>query len=97
MGKLAIVLAGHLEQGPITDFQVIERGDFLRGGQIKAGLRFVGIGNRGCAHFEAALRRGELFGNRSLLRPDEFDIVFGLQYIEIGLGGAQDQILPGSL
>ena len=76
-----------------TDVERVLFGDFLRHGEVVAGLRLVGVRDGGGADLEIALGRGELLGNGGFLRADEGDVVLRLQHVEIGLGDTQDQLL----
>ena len=64
--QVAHRFADDLLQGSAFGFEVIARRNFLRGGKVKARLRFVGVNDGGSPDFEIALGLRELLGNRGL-------------------------------
>ena len=85
--------ADQLVQRHLLDLQVVLRSHFLGRGQIKTGLGFTRISNRGGAHFKVALGKLELLGNGFFLRGGHGQAVLRGQHIEIGLRDTNQQVL----
>ena len=94
---LNVAAADQLIERDALVAQIVVGADFLRGGQIEAGLRFTGVGDGGGADFEIAFGRGQLFADGSLARARGGQGVLSGQHIEIGLGQTHDQVLLGGL
>ena len=92
---LGTCLAGQLVKGQALDAQIVLGGNFLRGGQVEAGLRLPAVGDGGGAHFKIALGRGQLLAHRLFLGLDEGHVVLRGQHIKVSLGDPHNQVLLG--
>ena len=91
--RLRALLADQLVKGDFFHAQVILGGNFLGQHQIKAGLRFTGVGDGGGAHFKVALGRSQLLGHGRFLRFHKVQAVLRGQRIKVSLAGAHNQLL----
>ena len=89
--------AHQLLERQALDAQIVVGGDFLGNDQVVARLGFARVRDGGIADIEIALRKGALLGYGLLLRLHETQRVFGAKHIEVGLAGAHDQVLLGSI
>jgi hypothetical protein len=70
-------------------------GNLLRGRQVEARLRLVGVGDRCRADLEVLLGLLELLRDRRLVGLHRAQVLDREEDVEVGLGDAQDQILSG--
>ena len=84
-----------LLQGAALDFQVIGGFQFLRPDEVVTGLGFVGVGDGGGADFEVALGLFQLLGDGGFLGGVQLYGVLGDEDVEVGLCGAQYDVLFG--
>jgi hypothetical protein len=69
--------------------------DFLRGGQVEARLRLVGVGDRRRSDLEILFGLLELLGDGRLVGLHGAQVLDREEDIEVGLCDAHDQILSG--
>ena len=94
---VGIGLAHELVQRQLLDAQIVAGRNFLGADQIEAGLCFPGVGDGGRADLEVAFGRGQLFGHGLFLGLDKAQRVPRGHHIEVGLCGANDQVLFGCI
>jgi hypothetical protein len=78
--------ADDLFQGAALHVEIVQRGDFLGGGEVVTRLGLVGVGDGGRAHLEALARLGQLFREGLLLGLGRGQDILGAQDVEIGGG-----------
>ena len=94
-GQCARLFGDNRLQGASLDLQIALGGNFLSVGEVEACLRFMRIGNRCRADLETLLGEFQLLNDGRLVGAHCGQVLAGVEYVEIGLGCTQDQILTG--
>ena len=92
--RLGIGGADLLVEQALLDGQVVLGRDFLGNHQVKACLRFAGVGDGGSAHFKIALGRRQLLSHGCFLGAHKGQAVTGGKHVEVGGAHAHHQVLP---